>query len=107
MSIYDFITSKSSKVENTKDITNITENVLPDVTIDTTKNVKYDSENKGHPDAGYFNELDPKTGFRYDIPMLRRDDPGYYYNGDGSLPSKTDWYLDSLGTRNAPTLSWE
>ena len=79
MSIYDFITSKSSKVENTKDITNITENVLPDVTIDTTKNVKYDSENKGHPDAGYFNELDPKTGFRYDIPMLRRDDPGYYY----------------------------
>jgi len=30
-------------------------------------------------DAEYFDVLDPKTGLRFDIPMLSRVDPGYFF----------------------------
>ena len=31
-----------------------------------------------NPDNYYYNMIDPRSGYRYDIPMLMRDDPEYY-----------------------------
>ncbi len=32
-----------------------------------------------NPDSYYFHMLDPKSGYRYDIPMLTTMDPVYYF----------------------------
>lgn len=45
--------------------------------IDITDNKEY--EVGTHPDSYYYNIKDPKTGFRFDIPMLKTTDPVYYF----------------------------
>lgn len=32
-----------------------------------------------NPDSYYFHMLDPRSGYRYDIPMLMRSEPAYFY----------------------------
>jgi len=36
-------------------------------------------ENLPNPDSYYYNMIDPKSGYRYDIPMLTTLDPVYYF----------------------------
>lgn len=36
-------------------------------------------KNLKNPDSYYYNMIDPKSGYRYDIPMLSTFDPVYYF----------------------------
>lgn len=36
-------------------------------------------KNLPNPDSYYYNMIDPKSGYRYDIPMLSTLDPVYYF----------------------------
>lgn len=36
-------------------------------------------KNLPNPDSYYYNMIDPKSGYRYDIPMLTTLDPVYYF----------------------------
>lgn len=49
----------------------IVDTVVPDNSVKDEQNIKTDVE--------YFNEVDPQTGLKYDIPMLNSSKPGYYF----------------------------
>jgi len=50
-----------------------------DVPIGDPAQTQDPEEKKRLERAYYFNMVDPKSGLRYNIPMLLRSDPEYYY----------------------------